>query len=96
MPWAKRGVLMREVRDRLIEDARQQGKRLPADANTQTLEAAALRDENKLRTLQILADALDKVVVTTRIEEENARLRRENEALREQIERTKRESGRKK
>jgi hypothetical protein len=87
MPWAKRGALMREVRDRLIDDARQQGRKLAADASTLPLERVALLEENKPRTVQLLAEALDKVVVSTRVEDENARLRKENEALRGQLER---------
>jgi hypothetical protein len=86
MPWAKRGALMREVRDRLIDDARKQGRNLPNDANTSALERTALDPENKPRTIQILADALDKVAVRTRLEGDNARLRRENEALQKQLE----------
>lgn len=88
MPWAKRGALMREVRDRLIDDARKQGRSLPDDVNTSGLERVALESENKPRTIQILADALDKIAVRNRLEDENARLRRENEALQKQLARS--------
>ena len=86
MPWAKRGALMREVRDRLIGDAKQQGRNLPADASTASLERAALTNENRPRTIQILAESLDKIAVRTKMEDENTRLRRENETLRRQLE----------
>jgi hypothetical protein len=86
VPWAKRGALMREVRDRLIDDARKQGRNLPNDANTSALERAALDPENKPRTIQILADALDRIAVRTRLEKDNASLRRENEALQKKLE----------
>ena len=88
MPWAKRGTLMREVRDRLIDDARKQGRFVEDGANTTALERAALLESNKPRTIQILAEALDKAAVRTRLEDENARLRQENETLRRQMGRT--------
>jgi hypothetical protein len=86
MPWAKRGALMRQVRDRLLSDARQQGRNLPADANTSPLERAALSDVNRPRMIEILAESLDKVAVRTKTEDENTRLRRENEKLKKQLE----------
>jgi hypothetical protein len=86
MPWAKRGALMREVRDRLLAEARQQGRNLPAEASTATLERAALSGANRPRMIQILAESLDKVAVRTRTEDENTRLRRENEKLKQQLE----------
>jgi len=89
MPWAKRGVLMREVRDRLISDARQQGRNFPADANTRGLEREALSDANKPRTVALMKEALDKVVVSTRTERENTQLRKENEVLRAELDRMK-------
>ena len=96
MPWAKRGVLMKEVRDRLIDDARKQGQWIPDGANTHTLEQNALNPENEERTIQILTEALDNIVVETRTEEENARLRRENEELRRQLDAIKSKSRRQK
>lgn len=85
MPWAKRGALMREVRDRLIGDARQQGRNLPTDASTVGLEKAALTDKNRTRTVQILAESLDRIVVRTKTEDENTKLRKENEMLKKQL-----------
>lgn len=86
MPWAKRGALMRTVRERLIEDARREGQMLPDDANTSALERRALLPENRENTIQILKQALDNIVVDSRTEQENARLRRENEELKRQLE----------
>jgi hypothetical protein len=96
MPWAKRGALMREVRDRLIDDARKQGRYFPDDASTSGLERQALAEENKDRTVQLLAEALDKVVVRTRVEDENTRLRQENERLRQQLQLAKSKPARRK
>lgn len=95
MPWAKRGVLMREVRDLLIEDARKEGRKLPADANTRTLEHAALEKGRMARTIEILAESLDRVAVPKRVEDENARLRKENETLRKQMDDARAKSSRK-
>lgn len=96
MPWAKRGALMREVRDRLIDDARKQGRNLQRDANTSALEQTAIKPENRPRTIQILAEALDKVAARNRLEDENSRLRLENERLRKHIEQSRSASRRKK
>lgn len=85
MPWAKRGALMREVRDRLIDDARKQGRHIDDGPSTAALERAALTEPNQPRTVQILAQALDKVAARSRLEDENARLRRELESLKAQV-----------
>ena len=86
---------MREVRDRLIEDARREGSRTPKDASTNSLERYALSNGNRDRTIQLLAESLDKVAVHVRTEDENVRLRRENEALRVELERMRPRSVRK-
>lgn len=86
LPWAKRGILIKEVRDKLLDDAKKEGRRPRDDANTHALEQSALRPENSARTIELLSEALDKIAVGTRIEDENARLRRENEALKKQLE----------
>lgn len=88
MPWAKRGALMREVRDRLVDDARKEGRQLPTDTNTNSLERAALEDQNRPRMIQILAASLDKVAVRTRLEDENARLRKQLSALQKESQMT--------
>lgn len=95
MPWAKRGALMREVRDRLIVDARQQGRNLPDDTNTVALEKAALTEGNRSRTVQILAESLDRIVVRTKTEEDNFRLRKENERLKIELEQSRHSARRK-
>ena len=56
------------------------------DANTSSLEYEALSDENNSRTIQLLGESLDKVVATTKLEDENRRLRRENDALKKRLE----------
>jgi hypothetical protein len=94
MPWAKRGALMREVRDRLIDDARKQGRHVDDGASAQALERVALAQSNQPRTVQILAAALDKVVASSRLEDENARLRREIESLKAQATKSRTGNGR--
>ncbi len=86
LPWAKRGILIKEVRNKLLDDAKKEGHRPRDDANTHALEQSALRPENSARTIELLSEALDKIAVGTRTEDENARLRRENEALKKQLE----------
>jgi len=44
-----------------------------------------MEQSNQPRTVQILAEALDKVAASSRLEDENARLRKEIESLREQV-----------
>jgi len=86
MPWAKRGVLMREVRDRIIQDAKRQGLPHATETDARELERKALAESERSRTIQVLGQALDKVVVTTRQEEEVRRLRAEVERLQRELE----------
>ena len=86
LPWAKRGVLMRELRDSLISDAKRQGIQVRSDANAYALERLALSDVNRDRTIELLSEALDKVAVQTSIEDENSRLKKENEQLKRLLE----------
>lgn len=86
LPWAKRGILIKGVRDKLLDDARKEGRQFHDDASIHALEKAALRPENKDRTIELLSEALDAIAVDSRTEEENAKLRRENEALKMQLE----------
>lgn len=77
---------MREVRDRLIDDARKQGLDVSVEAGSSGFERFALTDASTDRTIEILGEALDKVVVSTRLEDENARLRNEVDELKKRLE----------
>jgi len=81
MPWAKRGVLMRRVRSKLIEDAHAQGDRNVSSAQLADLEKEALRPENEKKTIAMLSDALDAVAVDAKTAKENAELRRKVQEL---------------
>lgn len=77
---------MRELRDSLISDAKRQGIQVRSDANAYALERLALSDVNRDRTIELLSEALDKVAVQTSIEDENSRLKKENEQLKRLLE----------
>lgn len=83
MPFAKRGLLMRAVRDRMIEDAQAQG----LDRTVRDLERTALDPANEQRTIQILKESLDSIAVDVRLEKENAELRAKLKELEARIER---------
>jgi len=65
LPYAKRGLLMRSVRDGLIADGK---PKTPLN----TLERDSLKPDKISRTIEILGQSLDKVVVTTKTEMELA------------------------
>lgn len=75
MPFAKRGLLMRAVRDRLIGDAQAQGLSKADGGNIGALERVALDPANEHRTIEILRDSLDSIAADVRLENENAKLR---------------------
>lgn len=89
LPWAKRGVLMRELRDSLISDARREGRVIREDANTYALERLALSDTSKDRTIELLSQALDRVAAPRTLEEQNLSLRKENEELKRRLQEAK-------
>jgi hypothetical protein len=81
LPFAKRGVLMDAVREKMLKDAHEKGIR-GADRNVvEAAEAAAMTPANQPRTLEILSEALDKVGASHRLERENAELRARNREL---------------
>lgn len=81
LAFAKRGLLMTTVRQRMIKDAHEKGLR-GSDATLFGQAAAAAFDpENQPRTLQILTEALDKIGASHRVERENAELRKKNQEL---------------
>jgi len=84
MPWAKRGTLMRQVRERLIEDAEQKGDRT-ARGRVVELEREALRPANETRTMELLRDSLDSIAVDKKTEKENRELRARIRELEDQL-----------
>jgi hypothetical protein len=85
LAFAQRGVLMKTVRDRFVRDAHEKGLRAPVERLIANAETEALAPENQQRTLAILAEALDKVGASNRVERENAELRRKNAELEREL-----------
>lgn len=85
MPWAKRTLLMREVRSRMVKDAQEMGIRHPTNAQIAGIDQAALAAGNQARTMEILKDSLDAIAVDTRLEQENRDLRARLRALEEEL-----------
>jgi hypothetical protein len=86
MPFAKRGILMKEMRERLVRDAVERG--LPRGRQKiRELEAEALRPRNEERTIEMLGKTLDSVVVDSRLERENRELKRKLAVLEAELER---------
>ncbi|MBB5944384.1 hypothetical protein [Xanthomonas sp. 3307] len=94
MPWAKRGILMRNVRDRLLTNAKQEG-RPRAEQNMDALERDALREDNRDLTVQMLRDSLDALAIDTRQDKQIRELKRENERLEEEIKKLRKVRGKK-
>jgi hypothetical protein len=84
MPWAKRGILMRSVRERLLQDADRSPNGRP-DGPIGELEKQALAPGRESRTIQILREALDEVAIDRRVEKENAQLRARVKELEQRI-----------
>lgn len=72
MPWAKRGTLMRSVREQIITEARKQGEHR---LDVREADARALAPRNAQRTAEMLRAALDAIAVDGRTEKENVQLR---------------------
>ena len=83
---AKRGILMREVRGRLLKGAsfQDQGKAQPS---VEEVERKALKPENRDEFVRVLSDSLDAVGAETRVEKENRDLREQVKQLQERLER---------
>lgn len=88
MPWAKRGVLARTVRKKLIEVAHEQGER--KQKTDREIIAAALNPANKPNTIQMLAESLDAIDVESRHERRARELAAQVEALKAELERERR------
>ncbi|WP_146750255.1 hypothetical protein [Pseudomonas sp. RIT411] len=86
LPWAKRGSLMRSVRDRLIQDAHQQGKRKLSADDIARIEHESLMPERAPQTAALLHQALEAIAVDPRLEQENTALRAEIRQLKTELE----------
>ncbi|MFY2946124.1 hypothetical protein ACOTJB_25225 [Achromobacter xylosoxidans] len=84
LPWARRGVLIRTVREKLIVEAEQKGEK-GARGRIAELEREATRSINENRTVEHLRDALDAIAVDKRTETENRELRARIRELEEQL-----------
>lgn len=84
VPWAKRGAMMKEVRDKLMLDAKSKGERLRHDE----LERRALRPENQANTVQIVKQAFDAIALDTKTAKEVVDLKKRVAELEEQLRRT--------
>lgn len=86
LPFAKRGSLMRSLRERIIKGANQQGDRRTDSAIIHQYERAAFDGNLEKRTLQMISSSLDEIGVDRRIEDENSKLRRQIDELKKQLE----------
>lgn len=87
LPWARRHRLMREVRNRILADAERAGaSRKEAAALLPRLEQEALTESKLPRTVEILGEALNAVVVDQRLLNENLELRSALAALEREAE----------
>lgn len=84
LPWAQRGALMREMRQRLIENARSEGIK-KSEASLSEIERDALRPQNRENTIKMLRDSLDALAIDSRVERENQDLRAEVSRLKEKL-----------
>lgn len=81
VPFGKRSTLMREVRERLLEDARKSGAPARTDAQRAEVERQATLSRNQPRTIEILRDSLNAIAAEGKEERENRELRRRVEEL---------------
>lgn len=84
LPWAQRAMLMREVRERLLKNAVQQGLSRP-ERSQRELESQALRSTNMPATIEVLRDSLDALALDTKLERENRELKARVRQLEEKL-----------
>lgn len=89
LPWARRTQLMREVRKRLLKDAREKGIYADSNRARAKVESASLGEDNIETTAAILRDSIASLALESSRERE---LEEENRKLREELERLKRSS----
>jgi DNA-binding PadR family transcriptional regulator len=83
MPFAKRGLLMRAIRQQMVRQASQEGSK--GAAAVDAIERNALAPENIRRTIEMLASALDDIAVDRRLEAENRDLKQRLKELEEKL-----------
>ncbi|MGG7604666.1 hypothetical protein [Massilia sp. BKSP1R2A-1] len=81
VPWAKRGVLMNEVRGKLMHNAKLRGEKLSTDE----LERRALQEKNHEQTVHLIKEAFDAVALDTKTAKENAELRKRVSELEDKL-----------
>lgn len=86
LPQAKRGVLMRVLRQKLVKDASERGER-PTEQSVRRLEREAMIGANEKRTMTLLSEALEEVGLGTREKGEVQQLRKRIAELESQLER---------
>lgn len=92
LPWAQRGILIREMRTRLVTTAKQEG-RSKSESTNSSVEQRAFLPQNQSVTIQTLKDSLDAIAIDSRLELENRKLREQLASLEAQLARTKNERG---
>lgn len=80
LPWAKRAVLRKSLREKMMQDAKSRG----VNRKAEQLEKEALLPNNQPRTIELLRDAFDAIAVDTKVASENAALRKRIAELEEQ------------
>jgi hypothetical protein len=85
MPFAKRTLLMRKCREQMIKDAHLDKRREDDRDVIRKVERNALKDENKQRTIEILAESLDAIAVDTRSEKKIRNLEAKIRELEEKL-----------
>ncbi|MQA21162.1 hypothetical protein [Rugamonas rivuli] len=84
VPWAKRGAMMREVRQKLMQNAKSQGEKMRPDE----LERRALYPENQANTIQMIKQAFDAVALDTEMAKQNTDLKKRVAELEDKLRRT--------
>lgn len=89
LPWAQRGVLMQQMRERMVKSASLQGLS-KSESSLDNLEREALKPDHREGTIQMLRDSLDALALDTRLEKQVRDLKGEVAKLQEKLERANR------
>jgi hypothetical protein len=94
LPWGKRFALLREVRERLLSNAKAAGLKTKRAEDRDRVLRSAFTKRSVPRTAEVLRDALDAVVAETKPKREAAELRERVKALQKEILRLRESRGR--
>jgi len=94
LPWARRTTLMRELRNRIVTDARRRGEHTRYERDRVRAAQRATQPKKFRDTAQLLRESLDALAIDSRLEVENTVLRRELERVRGELERMQSEAKR--